>query len=227
MTNPNLTSITFILDRSGSMESIQSKTVEGYNAFISDQKKCKEGDAILTLIQFDDEYEVHQKCIKMEDVPELNEESYVPRGTTALLDAIGKTINVLGEEFSKMSEADRPGKVLIAILTDGFENASEEFNAQDINKMIKKQREVYKWEFMFLGASQDSMNDAVQKYGIPKSTAAVFNTGNIKSVMCCASSMVKGARGMSGKCMAFSSKDREDLVKKTGNKKYTSHSTSK
>ena len=106
-------------------------------------------------------------------MPPLDGHTYVPRGTTALLDAIGRTINTIGERLDKTSEPDRPGKVLIVILTDGLENASQEFKRNQIYSMIKHQREKYAWEFIFLGANQDAIH-AGSAIGIPASNAATF-----------------------------------------------------
>jgi len=107
-------------------------------------------------------------------VPPLDSHSYVPRGTTALLDAIGRTINTIGERLDRTPESERLGKVIVAILTDGLENASQEFKRKEIFKMIKHQREVYSWEFVFLGAKQDAIS-AGAKMGIPIANAVTFS----------------------------------------------------
>jgi hypothetical protein len=107
-------------------------------------------------------------------VPPLDSHSYVARGTTAFLDAIGRTINTIGERLDKTPESDRPGKVIVAILTDGLENASQEFKRKEIFKMIKHQREVFSWEFVFLGAKQDAISTGA-KMGIPIANAVTFS----------------------------------------------------
>jgi hypothetical protein len=112
--------------------------------------------------------------VPIKDVPPLDSHSYVPRGTTALLDAIGRTINTVGERLDRTPEPERPGKVIIAILTDGLENASQEFKRKEIFKMIKHQREVYSWEFIFLGAKQDAISTGA-KMGIPIANAVTFS----------------------------------------------------
>ncbi len=158
----DLSDITVILDRSGSMQSIQSDAEGGLNAFISKQKE-QPGRANFTLVQFDDKYEVVHSGVPIRQVPHCK---LVPRGNTALLDAVGRTINEVGDRLSKTPESDRPGLVVIVILTDGLENASREFSSAKIKEMIDHQREVYKWQFTYLGANQDAFAVAA-KMGIP------------------------------------------------------------
>ena len=170
--NTELTEIAIVLDRSGSMASMAKEAVGGFNGFLESQQKLP-GDARLTLVLFDHEYIVTYDGRPIKDVPPLDGHTYVPRGTTALLDAIGRTINTIGERLDKTPEPDRPGKVLIVILTDGLENASQEFKRNQIYSMIKHQREKYAWEFIFLGANQDAIH-AGSVIGIPASNAATF-----------------------------------------------------
>lgn len=159
--NQNLTEIVVIVDRSGSMVAIQRDAQGGLNTFIDEQKKLP-GEATLTLVQFDTEYEM--LC---ENKPIRDVQPYVltPRGATALLDAMGITIAKIGERLSKTPEAQRPGKVLVAVITDGEENSSKEFTREKVFEMIKHQREVYKWEFVFIAANQDAIQ-AGASYGI-------------------------------------------------------------
>ena len=171
--NTELTEISIVLDRSGSMASMAKEAIGGFNAFLESQQKLP-GDARLTLVLFDHEYIVAYDGRPIKDVPPLDEHTYVPRGTTALLDAIGRTVNTIGERLDKTPEANRPGKVLIVILTDGLENASQEFKRNQIYSMIKHQRDKYAWEFIFLGANQDAIQ-AGSLIGIPASNAATFN----------------------------------------------------
>jgi len=161
MPNPNLTEIVVIVDRSGSMRVIQHDAQGGLNTFIDEQKKLP-GEATLTLVQFDTEYEM--LC---ENKPIRDAQPYVllPRGATALLDAMGITITKVGERLRKTPEAQRPGKVLVAVITDGEENSSHEFTREGVFERIKHQREVYKWEFVFIAANQDAIQ-AGASYGI-------------------------------------------------------------
>jgi hypothetical protein len=156
MPNPNLTSITIVLDRSGSMESLRESTVAGINQFLRGQRELP-GEARLTLVQFDDRYEVHKDNVNLREVQDLTQEDFQPRGSTALLDAIGKGITDLGNRLAATPEELRPGKVIFVIQTDGYENASREFNYARIQDMISLQRDKYQWQFLFLAAGQDAI----------------------------------------------------------------------
>jgi len=157
--NAHYTEIAFILDRSGSMEFCQQAAIAGFNQFLDDQQKT-EGLAKLTLVLFDDEYLVPISSIPVQEVVPLTDDAYQPRGCTALLDAIGQTIDDLGHRFAAMAEKDRPGQVIVAILTDGLENASQRFSWKKIAGKIKHQTDTYKWVFLFLGANQDAIATA-------------------------------------------------------------------
>ena len=150
------THIAVVLDRSGSMHDVQKDTIGSFNSFLKDQQK-EEGECTFTLVQFDDLYEVVHDFLAIKDVPALDDKTFVPRGMTALLDAIGKTINNIGQKFDNMDEKDRPERVIFVILTDGIENHSREFTREAINKMITHQTEKYNWQFLFLGADQNAI----------------------------------------------------------------------
>lgn len=155
------TDITIILDRSGSMQAIRGDTVGGFNAFLEEQKKLPD-PASLSLIQFDHEYEPVYRGIDIREAAQLTLETFVPRGNTALYDAVGRTIVKTGERLAKLPEAERPKRVLHLIITDGAENASREYTAAMLHSMITEQREKYSWEFVFLGANQDAVLNAQQ-----------------------------------------------------------------
>jgi uncharacterized protein YegL len=154
--NKELTEIAFILDRSGSMSSHLNAAIDGFNGFLREQKDTP-GQARFSLVLFDDQYDKVCSSIPVAEVIELDKSSFVPRGSTALLDAIGWTIDELGSRLAGMAESDRPGQVIVAILTDGEENSSEQFSLADISSCIAHQRDVYKWQFFFLGADQDAI----------------------------------------------------------------------
>jgi hypothetical protein len=156
MTNPNLTSINVILDRSGSMGTIRNDVIGGFNAFLEDQQKGVSGEATVSLIQFDDRYEVNYLNVPIEKAEKLSEETYVPRGMTALLDAMGRTINDLGDRLRGLPENERPSRVLVMVFTDGYENSSQEFTQQKIAELVKQQEDQWNWTFLFLGANIDS-----------------------------------------------------------------------
>ncbi len=152
----NLTELICIIDRSGSMQSIRDDAIGGFNAFLNEQKKVP-GNACLSLVLFDHEYTPVYSNTPLSDVPELTPKSYVPRGTTALYDAVGRTLNETGARLASLIEEERPDKVMVIILTDGLENSSKEFTHKQIAEMIEHQRTKYSWEFIFLAANQDAM----------------------------------------------------------------------
>lgn len=201
----NFARIAVILDRSGSMNSCRESTVTGFNTFITEQKKLP-GEATLKLVQFDDIYEmVFDKPLK--DVPELTQATFTPRGSTALLDAQGRTIVELGKELENTPESQRPSKVIVVTLTDGAENASKEFTTQMIAEMIKHQRDTYQWEFVFLGANQDAVKVAATM-NIPMASAMSYNTSKtgLHNTMAAVSNYVGTSR--SGLRASFSASDR-------------------
>ena len=170
--NQNLTEVVIILDRSGSMRNLAADTIGGFNSFVDVQKK-EVGDARLTAVLFDDRYEVLHDGVDIQDVPILTENEYSARGMTAMLDAIGKTINDVGDRLSKTKEEERPGKVIFVITTDGQENSSREFTKTQIKEMIELQQNKYNWNFLFLGANIDSFSEA-DSIGISKNLTANY-----------------------------------------------------
>ncbi|MFK5921145.1 MAG: hypothetical protein QM496_03140 [Verrucomicrobiota bacterium] len=153
------TEIAYILDRSGSMGSLTEAAITSFNSFLKAQKNEAE-EATFTLVLFDDEYLLHADAVPIREVVELDASTYVPRASTALLDAIGRTVDNIGKRLAAMKEDDRPGKVVIAIFTDGMENSSTDYSENIISKMIKHQQDKYNWEFLFLGANQDAIATA-------------------------------------------------------------------
>jgi Mg-chelatase subunit ChlD len=152
------TDVTVILDRSGSMETIASDVIGGFNQLLSDQQR-QPGECRLTVVQFDDRYEVVYANRPMVDAPLLTPQTFEPRGTTALLDAIGRTIEETGKRFTALPESERPDRVLMVIITDGLENASRRYSRAKIFDMISRQRDVYKWTFLFIAANQDAIEE--------------------------------------------------------------------
>ena len=151
--NQNLTEIVFILDRSGSMNGLESDTIGGFNGFV--KKQAEAGPASLTTVLFDDRYEILHNGIDAGNAA-LTDREYFTRGSTALLDAVGKTINDVGKRLHATPETLRPGKVIFVITTDGMENASREFGYDEVKRMISHQTEKYGWEFIFMGANIDA-----------------------------------------------------------------------
>jgi hypothetical protein len=207
----NFTRIAIILDRSGSMESCKESTVAGFNEFIRSQKEIP-GAAMVKLVQFDDQYETAFDK-RLEECPELNQSTFVPRGSTALLDAQGRTIVELGQELAALPESERPSKVIVVTLTDGLENASRQYNLEKIGEMIREQRDKYNWDFVFLGANQDAIATAAAM-SIPLPSAMSYSTSKagIAATMAAVSNYVGAAR--KGKAAAFSAEDRKAAVEK-------------
>ena len=150
-----LTEIISIVDRSGSMQSILDDAIGGFNTFLAAQQR-QPGEAKLSLILFDHEYQVVHQAVDIQQVEPLNQDTYVPRGSTALLDAVGKTIDGVGERLAAMPENERPSQVIISILTDGHENASQDYSKGKVAEMIKHQTEKYSWAFEFQAANMDA-----------------------------------------------------------------------
>jgi uncharacterized protein YegL len=169
--NKNVTEIIFLLDRSGSMAGLESDTIGGFNAFITNQSRL-EGETKVTTVLFDDRYEILWNGIDADQV-KLTDQDYMVRGTTALLDAVGKTILDVGDRLFHTSEEERPGKVIFVITTDGQENASREFTYESIKNLIERQQEKYNWEFIFLGANIDAAKEA-GCIGIERNNAYTF-----------------------------------------------------
>lgn len=168
----NLTEMVFVLDRSGSMRSLTADTIGGFNELIEKQKKI-EGDAYVTTVLFDHEYELLHDHVALKDVAPLTDREYFARGSTALLDAVGRTINTVGARLAAMPEEERPAHVVFVITTDGMENASCEYTAKQVREMVEHQQQKYSWQFVFLGANMDAVSEA-GKLGISASHAANF-----------------------------------------------------
>ncbi len=174
--NQNLAEIVCILDRSGSMEAIRTDAIGSFNSFLAEQKKHP-GQAALTLVLFNQRCEMVRDHVDLQEVLPLDEQTYVPGGVTALLDAIGRTIDEVGRHLKRLREEDRPGKVIVSILTDGLENASREYGQAQVSAMIRHQQEKYGWEFLFLAANQDAIATA-STLSIPAQDAYTFEASS-------------------------------------------------
>lgn len=167
------TELIVVLDRSLSMGSISKDMCVAFNTLISDQKKIS-GDCKVSLHQFDHEYEDVYVSKELATVPELN---LVPRGSTALLDALGKTINHTRTRIESFTKKEKPDNLIFVVITDGEENCSKEFSKEKIFELITKCREETKWEFIYLGANQDAIKVA-KNLGMSTNNAVTYTADN-------------------------------------------------
>jgi uncharacterized protein YegL len=155
------------------MSGLESDTIGGYNSMLNKQKQ-EPGEAVITTVLFDDKYELLHDRINLKGVVPITEKEYFVRGSTALLDAVGLTINKIGNVQKHTVEEERAQRVLIIITTDGMENSSTEFSYKKIQEMIENQKSEYGWEFIFLGANIDAIATA-KRFGIDKEYATNYN----------------------------------------------------
>ena len=167
------TELVFILDRSGSMSGLETDTIGGYNAMLEKQKKGP-GEAVMTTVLFDDGYELLHDRMNLRSIQPLTDNEYFVRGTTALLDAVGKTILNINNVQKCTAQEERAENVLFVITTDGMENASREFSFEQVRNLIEQQKRNYGWEFLFLGANIDAIATA-NRFGIKKDRAANYH----------------------------------------------------
>lgn len=200
------TKIYIVLDRSGSMESCREDTIGGFNSFVKGQCELKADKAFLSLFQFDNEYEIVYQDKKIDEVELLNQETFIPRGSTALLDAIGRTIN------SVLQKTDE--NIIVVIITDGHENASHEFTKSTINKMISEKKEKG-WEFIFMGANQDAIKEA-SNLGIGGDSALTYSVDSSDQAFECLSGAISRSRSTpmkEAKKIAFTPAERSSAYK--------------
>lgn len=169
-----LTELVFILDRSGSMGGLEKDTIGGFNSLLEKQKR-EEGEAYLSVVLFDHEQEVIYDRTPVQKAEPMTEDQYFVRGSTALMDAIGSAIHHIGNVQKYARDEDRPEKTLFVITTDGYENASRRYSAEKVRSMIKRQKEKYGWEFLFLGANIDAVETA-RTFGIEKNRAVNYHS---------------------------------------------------
>ena len=169
----NLTELVFILDRSGSMAGLEADTIGGFNAMIEKQK-AENGEAYVSTVLFDDVSEVIHDRVDIRKIQPLTRAQYYVRGCTALLDAVGQAIHHIGNVHKYAREEDRPAKTLFVITTDGMENASRTYTYSKLKAMIERKKEMYGWEFLFLGANIDAAREAA-RFGITEDRAANYH----------------------------------------------------
>lgn len=205
----DLTRIVIVLDRSGSMTSVRESAIAGFNEFIQQQRQSG-GEIDVLLVQFDDEYEVVFD-LPITEVPLLDQETFIPRGSTALYDAQGRTISMLTRQLASLPEEKLPDKIVIVTLTDGQENASRLYELKQIAQMVQKQRERQGWEFIFLGANQDAVATGASM-NIPARSSLTYTATPVAvtSAMKSASKQVTLFR--QGTTPGFSQSDRQNAM---------------
>lgn len=203
MTNPDYTAILLIIDRSGSMGTIRREAENSINAFLDGQRK-EPGKTTVRIVDFDFEYNLVTPSIDLNDFEKY---TLMPRGSTALHDAMGRGIVEFGEELAALKEEDRPGKVIVVTLTDGHENASQDWNADSVKTVVEHQTAGYNWNFVFLAANQNAILTA-QQFGIARGSSLTFGTNEdgLESMSVAMGEYVTQAR--SGRSYEFSEEDR-------------------
>ena len=214
--NKNLTDLNLVIDCSGSMSSCKNAIDESVNSLISNQKN-ESGDCNLSIVEFDNTVKSVVEAININYY--IDQYNLSPRGSTALLDAIGYTINSVGKRLNETEESLRPGLVIVAIATDGYENSSKEFNGKIIKEMISHQESKYNWQFIYLGANQDAFAVAdelginlskVSNYNINKTDSAIDSTDQLIRRM-----RVATAKGMSADNivnMSYTDEERDSMA---------------
>lgn len=169
----NTTELVFILDRSGSMAGLEADTIGGFNSMIEKQKK-QDGKCYVSTVLFDDRIEVVHDRVELHSVNKMTEDDYFVRGCTALIDAIGSSIRHIANIHKYARPEDVPQNTMFVITTDGMENASHQFSSDEVKRMIKKEKEKYGWEFIFIGANIDAVETAKQ-FGIGSDRAVNYH----------------------------------------------------
>jgi len=188
-----LTEIIFILDRSGSMAGLEADTIGGFNGFLTTQVADNQ-NTLLTTVLFDDKYEILWNGVNAKDA-HLTSREYFVRGSTALLDAVGKTITDVDRRITRTPESERPDQVIFVITTDGMENSSREYNRSQIKQMIEHQQGMHHWQFIFQGANIDAAQEA-ENLGIAREDSRQFQAteDGMAKMFCDLSSFVSEKR---------------------------------
>lgn len=203
LTDTNYTHLLAILDRSGSMAGVKDDMESGLNELFKEQAKL-DGKCLVDYVQFDDQYE-----LVFQDTPVGDAKAVLqPRGLTALLDAVGKSVTQLGDKLAKLDEDKRPGLVQVIVVTDGYENASREWNAEKVRALIKQQTDEWNWDFVFLGANLDAVVVGTS-FGFDAGKSMTYDTGNTGALYASASSYVTRSRTVGAGSNTFSDEDRE------------------
>lgn len=216
--NTDYTHITVVLDRSGSMSNVWNDTVGGLESIIKDNK-AEKSKCTFSLYAFDREVEIPVNFADIHVVSEnVSEYGISPRGSTALYDAIGKAVNETGNKLRSLPESERPGRVLFVVQTDGEENASREFNATSIKKLVEEQTNKYNWIFNFIGSSQESVLDATKNLGFATLNTTFYSSAATCDTFDLVKTKMLHARSVnydqySAATMAFTDQEKQSLSK--------------
>ncbi|NKR65310.1 VWA domain-containing protein [Rhodococcus hoagii] len=189
MPNPDLTHLVFLLDRSGSMQSIKSDIEGGFSAFIDEQRGAA-GQCRVTLAQFSTTYEIVYQGVPLDEIPPLD---LRPRGGTALLDAMGTLITDVSADIEDLPDEERPGAVIVAIMTDGHENASREWTHPAIKALVELHTNRFDWQFLYMGADQDAV-EVGTRLGVKRDQSLTYSKGKSRDAMAAASANIRGYR---------------------------------
>lgn len=196
----NLTELVFILDRSGSMQSLTDDTIGGFNSLIEKQRG-EEGECVVSTVLFNNGSKVLYDRVPLDKIPQMTRANYAAQGGTALIDAIGAAIHHIGNVHKYARSEDVPKNTLFVIITDGMENSSHMYTSDKVKKMIERQKSKYGWEFLFIGANIDAVETA-QSFGISKDRTADYiadskGTGVTYGAVCAAVSMMRSKSTLS------------------------------
>lgn len=214
------THISIIIDRSGSMATMAKEVVSGFNSLLNKQLKVK-GEATMTVVQFDHEYQVLNDFIKINNVKELDNNTYTPRGNTALLDAMGKTIEDVRTKINELEDNEKPSKAIFVFITDGEENCSKQYSRERVFEMIEdlksesKEENAIDWDFVFIGANQDAIS-AGSSLGISRGASLTYDSsgdGATTAFKSLSDSLTSYRCATKGVSYSFTEKDREEQEK--------------
>ena len=175
--------VVFILDKSGSMQHLTSDTIGGFNSVLKEQKDNKEdGEVYVSTVLFNEGYDIIHDRLSIDEVPDMDNKTYRASGCTALLDAVGDSIEHIEKIHKYIRKEDLPEHTLFVIITDGEENSSHKYRKKDIKKMIEEKKNNDNWEFLFIGANMDSISEA-GAIGIDRDAAFEYMNDSIGQKM--------------------------------------------
>jgi uncharacterized protein YegL len=218
---PGLTELVFILDKSGSMSGLERDTIGGYNTMLAKQQAV-DGECRITTVLFDHTYELLHDRIDIKAVGPISEQEYFVGGSTALLDAIGRTIHKIANAQQHTAEEYRAETVMFVIITDGYENASREYSASRVKQMIDLQTAEFGWEFIFLGANIDAVETA-GRFGIAADRAQNFHadSAGVELNFRVMSETITAFREQAAMPPTWNAKIQEDYKKRSGKRSDT------